>query len=108
MVNVDHYIYKVIWSSQDQEFVGLCAEFPSLSFLHEDRHQALEGITSLVKEVIVDMEQNGEIVPEPITDRQYSGRFQVRINPDLHRRLAMEAAEEKVSLNRYISYKLGV
>jgi predicted HicB family RNase H-like nuclease len=86
MVNHNHYTYRVTWSQEDQEFVGLCAEFPSLSYLHEDTE---------------------EIPPEPLAQKQYSGKFQVRITPALHRKLAIEAAEEKVSLNRYISYKLS-
>jgi predicted HicB family RNase H-like nuclease len=107
MINPDHYVYKVIWSAEDQEYVGLCAEYPSLSYLHEDRLQALEGITKLVRSVVEDMEANGESLLEPISERQYSGKFQVRITPELHRRLVIEAAEENVSLNRYISYKLA-
>lgn len=107
MINPEHYIYKVIWSVEDQEYVGLCAEFPSLSYLDEDRYQALVGITQLVSSVVEDMIANGETMPEPIAERQYSGKFQVRIPPELHRRLVMEAAEENVSLNRYISNKLA-
>ncbi|GCL37762.1 MAG: toxin-antitoxin system HicB family antitoxin [Sphaerospermopsis sp.] len=107
MVNYDHYTYKITWSSEDQEFVGLCAEFPSLSYLHENRNLALEGITNLVKDIVLDMEANGEEIPEPIAEKTYSGKFQVRITPELHRKLAIEAAEENVSLNRYVSYKLG-
>ena len=107
MVNYDHYSYKLIWSVEDREFVGLCAEFPSLSYLHEDRSAALEGITNLVKAIVADMEANDEKVPEPIAEKNYSGKLQIRIPPSLHRRLAMEAAEENVSLNRYMSQKLA-
>ncbi|MDF5732520.1 MAG: toxin-antitoxin system HicB family antitoxin [Rhizonema sp. PD38] len=107
MVNYDHYTYKITWSTEDQEFVGLCAEFPSLSYLHENRAAALEGIADLVKNVVADMEANDERIPEPIAEKNYSGKFQVRIPPELHRRLAIEAAEENVSLNRYVSLKLA-
>ncbi|MBF2007133.1 MAG: type II toxin-antitoxin system HicB family antitoxin [Chlorogloeopsis fritschii C42_A2020_084] len=107
MVNYDRYTYKITWSKEDQEYVGLCIEFPSLSYLHENRVAALEGIENLVKNVVADMEANGEMIPEPIAEKTYSGKFQVRIPPELHRKLAMEAAEEKVSLNRYVSQKLA-
>ena len=107
MVNYTHYTYKVTWSEEDQEFVGLCAEFPSRSYLHKDQNATLKGITDLVKDVVTDMESNEELVPEPLAEKTYSGKFQVRITPELHRKLAIEAAEEKVSLNRYVSYKLG-
>ncbi|WP_228371187.1 type II toxin-antitoxin system HicB family antitoxin [Trichormus azollae] len=60
----------------------------------------------MVKDIVLDMEANGEEIPEPIAEKTYSGKFQVRITPELHRRLAIEAAEEQVSWNRYVSYKL--
>ncbi len=35
-MNSKQYAYRVIWSEEDQEFVGLCAEFPSLSWLDSE------------------------------------------------------------------------
>lgn len=106
MVNHEHYTYRVTWSEEDQEYVGLCAEFPSLSYLEENRVAALEGIVELVGQIVEDMAANGETIPEPIAEKPYSGKFQVRIPPEQHRMLAIKAAEEGVSLNRYISAKL--
>lgn len=68
---------------------------------------ALAGIEALVKDVVADMEANHEKIPEPIAEKQYSGKFQVRIPPELHRKLAIQAAEENISLNRYVSLKLA-
>lgn len=107
MINYNHYSYRIIWSAEDQEFVGLCAEFPSLSYLDVDQFAALSGITDLVKGVVAEMQANNEKVPEPIAEKQFSGNFQVRVPPDLHRKLVIKAAEEKVSLNRYVSLKLA-
>ncbi len=107
MVNYEHYTYRVIWSEEDQEFVGLCAEFPSLSWLDETHLKALEGITTLVKQIVVDMESNAEKPPIPISEKKYSGKFQIRITPERHRMLAIEAAEQNISLNRLISDKLA-
>ena len=58
------------------------------------------------KEGLNIMQENGESIPEPITDRSYSGKFQVRIPPEQHRNLAIQAAEQGVSLNRFVSAKL--
>ena len=107
MVNYEHYSYRVVWSSEDEEYVGLCSEFPSLSYLDENQIAALEGINNLVKNIVVDMEANGERVPTPISSKSYSGKFQVRTTPELHRMLATQAADENVSLNRLINYKLA-
>jgi predicted HicB family RNase H-like nuclease len=108
MVNYQHYTYRVVWSAEDKEFVGLCTEFPSLSYLDEDYCiKAIEGITLLVKDVVADMDANGESVPIPFSERTYSGKFQIRITPELYRMLVIEAAEQNVSLNHLISDKLA-
>lgn len=103
----DRYTYRVTWSEEDGEYVGLCVEFPSLSWLAGEPEEALKGIRQVVAEVAADLEENGEPVPEPIAVRQYSGKFMVRIPPELHRRLALEAAESGISLNRLASEKLS-
>ena len=90
----------------DGEHVGLCAEFPSLSWLAATPEGALAGIRRLVADVVRDMTANGEKVPEPIADRTYSGEFKVRIPPQAHRALVIQAAEQGVSLNRLASAKL--
>ena len=101
----DHYTYRVTWSPEDQEHAGLCAEFPSLSWLAASPDEALDGIRRLVAEVLEDMAAAGEQPPAPFADRQYSGRFVVRVPPEVHRSLA--AAEEGVSLNRLVNARLG-
>ena len=107
MLKNDRYTYRVTWSEEDEEYVGLCIEYPSLSWLAPTPQEALEGIRQVVADVVADMEANAEAVPEPIALRYYSGKFTVRIPPDLHRRLALEAAESGISLNRLASAKLS-
>ncbi|MBI3901834.1 MAG: type II toxin-antitoxin system HicB family antitoxin [Nitrosomonadales bacterium] len=106
-MNPNHYTYRVTWSPEDGEHVGLCAEFPSLSFLAPTPDKALTGIRKLVGEVVKDMRASKEPVPVPLADRPYSGRFVVRVPPLLHRTLAVEAAEQGVSINRLVSAKLA-
>ncbi|MFZ5451921.1 MAG: type II toxin-antitoxin system HicB family antitoxin [Thermodesulfobacteriota bacterium] len=103
----DRYTYRVTWSEDDQEYVGLCAEFPSLSWLARTPEEALKGIRKVVADVIKDMEEQGEEPPEPIAVRHYRGKFMVRVPPEVHRHLALKAAEAGISLNRLASAKLS-
>ncbi|MDD5509543.1 MAG: toxin-antitoxin system HicB family antitoxin [Dehalococcoidales bacterium] len=107
MTEKDHYTYRVTWSEEDGEYVGLCAEFPSLSWLADGQEAALRGIRTVVREVISDMRSSGEAIPQPLALRDYSGKFTVRIPPDVHRSLHIQAAEARVSFNRLISTKLS-
>ena len=92
-MRTDHFTYRVTWSAEDDEHVGLCVEFPSLSWLARTPEAALKGIRNLVAEVTGDMQAQGESVLIP---------------PEVHRALAMQAAEQGVSLNRLASAKLSV
>ncbi len=103
----DHYTYRVTWSADDNEYVGLCAEFQSLSWLAEEPEAALKGIRNLVADVVNDMAENKEKIPAPLASKNYSGKFMVRVPPDVHRDLAIKAAEAGVSLNRLASSKLS-
>jgi len=47
------------------------------------------------------MQANGEAVPEPIAIKNFSGKFLVRITPELHRRLVIEVSEAGVRLIVY-------
>ena len=106
-LHVDRYTYRVSWSAADSEFVASVLEFPSLSWIATTRNKALNGLTSLVEEVLQDMIQSGEEIPQPWDEREFSGKFNLRLGPDLHKRIALEAAVHNESMNSYIIKKLG-
>jgi predicted HicB family RNase H-like nuclease len=103
----DQFTYRVTWSPEDGEHVGLCAEFPSLSWLAATPEDALAGIRKVVRASVKDIEASGAEAPVPLSVKHYSGEFRVRIPPELHRSLAVEAAEQGVSLNRLVSSRLS-
>ncbi len=88
-------------------YIGLCAEFSSLSWLSNTMESALKGIRNTVAEVIKDMKENGEKIPQPIANKNYSGKFMVRLPPEVHRDLAIQAAESGISINRLVSSRLS-
>jgi len=103
----DHYTYRVTWSEEDNEYVGLCLEFRSLSWLAKSPEGALKGIRNVVADVIKDMKEGGEDIPSPLASKNYSGKFMVRVPPEVHRNLAIQAAESGVSINRLVSTRLS-
>ena len=69
-MNADHYIYIVAWLLEDDgEYAGVCAEFPSLSWLARTHESALKGIRRLVAEVVLDLQSSGEAVPVPMAEK---------------------------------------
>ena len=102
----DHYTYRITWSPEDGEHLGLCAEFPSLSWLASTPSDALSGIQELVSSVLADMQVNGE-----------SHRSPWRIVPTVEGSCAATARNtprprdqgfgSSVSLNRLVSARLA-
>ncbi len=105
--STDRYTYRVIWSGEDGEFVGLCAEFGLLSHLDETPEKAFAGIRDLVAFCVEDLRREGAPIPEPISTRHYSGHLSIRVPPETHRALAVDAAEAGVSMNRLASERLA-
>jgi predicted RNase H-like HicB family nuclease len=103
---IDRYTYRIIWSEEDQEFVGLCTEFGLLSHLDETPEKALAGIREVVAYAIQLNREDDVPVPEPLSTKRYSGNLSIRIPPESHRALAMDAAEAGVSLNRLAAERL--
>lgn len=105
-MNINHYTYRVTWSEEDQEHVGLCAEFPSLSFLAKAPADAFAGIVDVVRVAVEDMQASGEKIPQPLAEMDFSGKFVVRVSSHVHRSLAIQAAEQGLSINKLVNYKL--
>jgi predicted HicB family RNase H-like nuclease len=104
---VNEYQYIVEWEPADRVFVARVTEFPSLAAHGDSQEEALREIRDLVKAIVVDLKRGGESIPVPLSLRQYSGRLNLRMPPDLHRRLASEAERNGISLNQLITAKLA-
>ncbi|WP_240943909.1 hypothetical protein [Micromonospora thermarum] len=64
--DISLYTYRVTWSVEDHQFVATCVEFPSLAWLAPSQIEALHGLQELLRDVVADMEEQGEQVPEPL------------------------------------------
>ncbi|HBE81827.1 MAG TPA: toxin-antitoxin system HicB family antitoxin [Pyrinomonadaceae bacterium] len=103
----EEYSYTVAWSEEDDAFIGWVAEFPSLAAHGGTQEKALREIRSVVGFVIEDLIAENEPIPEPLGRRSYSGKLNVRMSKELHRRLALESSVQGVSLNTLINTKLA-
>jgi predicted RNase H-like HicB family nuclease len=75
---------------------------------HGDTYQeAFENIQDAMKGWIEAKLENGFVVPEPIDETQYSGKFVLRLPKSLHAKLAFQAEQEGISLNQYALYRLS-
>jgi hypothetical protein len=101
------YTYRAEWSPETREYMGQCLEFPYLWWRGLTPDEAIAGVAKMVTEEISSILAADGKPPESLTDRRYSGKFMVRASPVLHARLAVEAAEQGVSLNQWAVQKLA-
>ena len=93
--------------TEDHAFVARIAEFPSLSAHGSTQRKALQQIQSVLISVLKDLKKSGEPIPEPFGVRKFSGKLNLRMPEYLHRKLAIEAVREGISLNQLINLKLA-
>lgn len=103
----DRYTYRVTWSTEQNKHMGLCAEFSTLSWLDSTPEAALKGIRQLVAKEVEALKMKNKEVPQPLAEKVYSGQFRVRVTPEVHKMLAIKAAEQGVSMNHLASSKLA-
>lgn len=109
---LDFYTCRVLWSDADGMFIGLCAELPSLSHPDDTAEGAFTGIRDVTATALEIMQEDNDPLPDPLPDplstRKYSGVFTVRVPPETHRALALDAAGAGVSLNRLAAERLSL
>ena len=105
---LDLYTYRVLWSDDDGMFIGSCAELPYLSHLDDTAEGAFTGIRDVTATALEILKEDSDPLPKPLSTRKYSGVFTVRVPPETHRALALDAAEAGVSLNRLAAERLSL
>lgn len=102
----EQYSYNVAWSEENGVFIGRVSEFPSLAAHGASQEKALREIRTVVGYVLQDLAEEGGTIPVPLGKRSFSGKLNLRMPKDLHRRLALESERQGVSLNALINSKL--
>lgn len=108
LADAPHYAYRVVWSSEDSEYIATALEWGSgLSWLDATPDEALRGLRILIDQAIADLREGGKPIPESLADRTFSGKVLLRMPASLHRGLTIDAAEEGVSVNQLAVSRLA-
>ena len=102
----ERYTYRLEWSEDDAAFVARCAEFPGLGAHGRTQEEALRQIKIAVAGALKWLRDEKREIPEPLGSKKYRGLLTLRVPPEVHRELAIKAAEENVSINQLILSKI--
>jgi predicted HicB family RNase H-like nuclease len=101
------YSKFVEWSDEDKCFIGRCPEIMLGGVHGSDEAKVYAELCRAVEEMIELIHKDGDALPEPLRAKKFSGRFVLRVEPALHRRLSVKALAAGDSLNTYCARTLS-
>ena len=95
------YAKFVEWNEEDQCFIGRCPELMLGGVHGNDEAGVYTELCIAVEETIKLIHMDGQEMPHPLSKKGFSGKFVLRVEPAIHRRLAAKALAAGESLNSY-------
>jgi predicted RNase H-like HicB family nuclease len=100
---VDRYTYLVTWLEDEEEYVGRCKEFPLMTAFGETQEEAISEIKELIATTLEILEEDGDEIPKPISEKNYSGKILLRLPRSLHKKVFEQAENDGVSVNTFLN-----
>ncbi len=97
----DRYLKLVEWSEEDGCYVGTCPGLMLGGVHGPDEVKVYKQLVKVVEEWLASLERDGLPLPPATAGRSYSGKLVMRLGPELHRELAVNALRVQESLNTY-------
>lgn len=95
------YTKFVEWSEEDECFIGRCPEMMMGGIHGNDEAKVYAELCESVEEMVELIHADGHDLPHPLGKKEFSGKFVLRLEPALHRRLAAKAIAAGESLNSF-------
>ena len=101
--------YRIVvrYSEEDEGYIAVVPELRGCSAWGETEQKAFEAIQEAASAWLESAKANGIVIPVPLDKQPVSGKYALRMPPDLHRELAFEAKAQGLSLNQLIVHKLS-
>lgn len=100
------YAKFVEWSDEDKCFIGRCPELMLGGVHGSDEAKVYTELCVAAEEVVELIHADGHPMPHPLDKKEFSGKFVLRVEPAIHRRLAAKALAAGESLNSYCAKTL--
>jgi len=101
MSKKDHYLKIVEWSNEDQCYVGSIPGWIGKCCHGDNEEEVYHELCQILEEWIEIYEEDNIPLPSSITSKKFSGKFQLRIDSDLHKALTIRAIQANESLNYF-------
>ena len=106
MKRATQYLKIVEWSKEDQCYVGRCPELMFGGVHGKNEQKVFAELCEVIDEWAALSEKDRDALPPSMVGKNYSGKFNLRLDKKLHERLAIEAIKEGKSLNAFCAQAL--
>ena len=101
------YVKLVEWSDEDHCYIGSAPPLVGQSCHGPNEGAVLAELNQIVEEWIIALLSQGKPLPAATANKEYSGKFIVRVPPAVHKRVALKAAARGDSLNQFVADTLA-
>ena len=100
MKKKDKYLKIVEWSDEDNCYIGSIPGFLGPCCHGDNEQEVYKQLCKILDEWIEIHESDQIPLPEETVSKEYSGKFVLRVNKELHKLLAIKALQSNLSLNQ--------
>ena len=97
----DHYLKIVEWSDEDQCYIGSIPGWIGKCCHGDNDEKVYHELCQDLKEWIQIYKEDNLPIPSSIGAKKFFGKFQIRIDSELHKALTIRALQANESLNNY-------
>ena len=97
------YLKIVEWSAEDGCYIGSAPPLIGQSCHGKTEAGVIAQLSQIVDEWVATLLADGKPLPAPLAQKNFSGRFVVRVSPDLHKKAALKALARNESLNQFVA-----
>ncbi len=102
MLDYKGYIGEAVYDDEMGMFAGKIVNAKAIGTFYGKTVEELENEFRETIDYYLDLCQRKSLEPE----KPFSGRFNLRLTPELHRKIYIASSDEGVSINRWIKDKL--
>ena len=97
----DRYLKIVEWSEEDRCYVGTCPGLMLGGVHGASEAKVFKELCQVVDEWIKIHAEDGDPLPPETAGKDYSGKLVLRLDKQLHKKIALDAMRSGKSLNSY-------
>ena len=101
--------YRIVvrYSEEDEGYIAVVPELRGCSASGETEQGAIKAVKEAASVWLETAKANNIEIPVPLGREAVSGRYALRMPPELYRELVFEAKAQGLSLNQFIVHKLS-